>query len=170
MNIKKNLPQAQWLSVGGNILFFYFFFGSLLKKIFVWGGGKIFFRQIPSYRSKLKTLKGWKKSDENCSSQKPKTSEKHAIFRFWNGKKTRKKPVIFLTLKMILKIDIVIKIGRNVCWVPLNLRTKCGYDIFKITDRSVFSRFCAPTEGIFLVWRPWGGPHHIFQVKFCLTY
>ena len=46
-------------------------------------------------------------------------------------------------------------------------RTKFEHDILKIKDRSVFSRFCAPTEGIFLVWRPWGGPHHIFQVKFC---
>ena len=46
----------------------YFFLGSCKKNL--GGGGNFFFRWVPSYSSKLKTLEVWKRSDENWSSQK----------------------------------------------------------------------------------------------------
>ena len=49
--------------------------------------------------------------------------------------------------------------------VPLDSRTKGEHDTFKTKDRGVFSRFCAPTEDIFLVWRPWGGNLCNFQYE-----
>ena len=71
--IAKNLTPAQWLSVGGILLFFCFFLGAL-KKLF--GGGQFFFRPDCSQKSNLHSPKVWELSDKNCSVQKAKTPQK----------------------------------------------------------------------------------------------
>ena len=62
------------------------------------------------------------------------------------------------------------KICGNVRQGLLNLHTKYQHgtlkDMVPGKDSSLFAKFCAPLRAFFLVWRPWGGPHHIFQVQF----